>query len=66
MQLAFEEDAEGRVLFMATSLGSRREEVTLFLAHFRREIRNTDIHSCFKQKVSSLGEEARRGLRGST
>ncbi|KAJ4319078.1 hypothetical protein N0V84_006531 [Fusarium piperis] len=51
MQLAFEQDAEGSVLFMATSLGWTKEEVVVFLTHFRREIRNKDIHSYFKQKV---------------
>lgn len=51
MQLALEQDAEGSVLFMATMLGWTKEEITVFLAHFRREIRSKEIHSFFWQRV---------------
>lgn len=51
MQLAFEQDAEGTVMFMATTLGWTREEVAVFLAHFRREIRTKKVHGYFRQRV---------------
>ncbi|KAG5800728.1 hypothetical protein H9Q69_000287 [Fusarium xylarioides] len=51
MQAAFEQDAQGTVLHMATALGWTEEEVTVFISHFRREIRSSKIHSYFRQKV---------------
>lgn len=51
MQLAFEQDAEGTVMFMATTLGWTRKEVAVFLAHFRREIRTKKVHGFFRQRV---------------
>lgn len=51
MQLAFEQDAEGSVLFMVTSLGWTREEAAMFLTHFRREVRNREIHWYFRQRI---------------
>ncbi|KAK0702399.1 S-adenosyl-L-methionine-dependent methyltransferase [Lasiosphaeris hirsuta] len=51
MQLAFEQDVEGTVLFMATTLGWTRNEVSVFLAHFWKEIRSRKIHAFFRQKV---------------
>ncbi|QGI61475.1 hypothetical protein CEK26_005442 [Fusarium fujikuroi] len=51
MQTAFEQDAQGTVLHMATALGWAEEEITVFTSHFRREIRSPKIHSYFRQKV---------------
>ncbi|KAJ3540902.1 hypothetical protein NM208_g3735 [Fusarium decemcellulare] len=51
MQAAFEQDAKGTVLHMATALGWTEQEVTVFVSHFRREIRSNKIHSFFRQKV---------------
>ncbi|CVL06217.1 related to methyltransferase [Fusarium mangiferae] len=51
MQAAFEQDAQGTVLHMDTTLGWTEEEVTVFISHFRREIRSSKIHSYFRQKV---------------
>lgn len=51
MQLAFEQDAEGTVLFMATALGWTRDEVGVFLECFRREIRGGKVHAYFRQRV---------------
>ncbi|KAI1042213.1 hypothetical protein LB505_002957 [Fusarium chuoi] len=51
MQAAFEQDAQGTVLHMATALGWTEEDVTVFISHFRREIRSPKIHSYFRQKV---------------
>ncbi|KAF4498567.1 mRNA 3 -end-processing YTH1 [Fusarium agapanthi] len=50
-QAAFEQDAQGTVLHIATALGWAEEEVTVFISHFRREIRSPKIHSYFRQKV---------------
>ncbi|KAH7310828.1 S-adenosyl-L-methionine-dependent methyltransferase [Stachybotrys elegans] len=46
-----EQDVEGYVLYMATMQGWSKEEVTLYAAHFRRELRNTAIHGYFHMKV---------------
>ena len=51
MQLALEQDAEGTVLFMATTLGWTKEQVHVYLAHYRREIRSKRVHVFFRQKV---------------
>ncbi|KAH6974201.1 S-adenosyl-L-methionine-dependent methyltransferase [Ilyonectria sp. MPI-CAGE-AT-0026] len=50
-QLALEQDAEGTVLYMATLLGWSKEDVTVYLAHFRRESRSKKVHPFFWQKV---------------
>ncbi|KAH7122013.1 S-adenosyl-L-methionine-dependent methyltransferase [Dactylonectria estremocensis] len=51
MQSAFEQDAKGTVLHMATILGWTEDEVTVFVSHFRREMRTGSIHPFFRQKV---------------
>ncbi|KAJ4002759.1 hypothetical protein NW766_012689 [Fusarium irregulare] len=50
-QAAFEEDGKGTVLHFATALGWKEEEVTVFMAQHRREIRSPNIHAYYKQKV---------------
>lgn len=50
-QLTLEQDAEGYVLFLANTLGWSREEVTVYLAKFRREIRSGLYQAYYKQKV---------------
>lgn len=44
-------DVEGYVLYMANLLGWSKEEVTVYSAHFRREIRNPAIHGYYMIKV---------------
>lgn len=44
-------DVEGYVLYPATALGWRSEEVTVYAAHVRREVRNPDIHAYYRQKI---------------
>ena len=56
MQVAFEQDTNGSVLFRSISLRQTGEEVAEFLTHFRREIRRRDIHSYFKAE-SNLGRK---------
>ncbi|RSL49182.1 hypothetical protein CEP54_012556 [Fusarium duplospermum] len=46
-----EQDTEGYVLYMATSEGWSREEVSVYAARLRREMRNSKIHAYFRMKV---------------
>lgn len=48
---AVNSDIEGYVLYMATLLGWTKEEVTVYAAHLRREMRDTSIHSYVGTKV---------------
>ncbi|SPO04389.1 related to TAM domain methyltransferase [Cephalotrichum gorgonifer] len=50
-QYALEADMEGYVIYPATAIGWTPEEVTVYAAHVRREIRNPDIHAYYRQKV---------------
>lgn len=44
LHVALSADIEGYVLYMATLLGWTKEEVTVYAAHLRQEMRNTAIH----------------------
>jgi hypothetical protein len=46
-----ERDAEGLVLFVAGALGWTKEEVLVFLAKFRREVRSGRHHAYYRNKV---------------
>ncbi|TVY74294.1 Secondary metabolism regulator LAE1 [Fusarium oxysporum f. sp. cubense] len=46
-----ETDSEGFILFMAHTLGWTREEILVYIAQFRREIRSGKHHGYFAQKV---------------
>nr|RBQ98608.1 hypothetical protein FVER53263_12300 [Fusarium verticillioides] len=46
-----ETDSEGFILFMAHTLGWTREEILVYVAQFRREIRSGKHHGYFAQKV---------------
>ncbi|KAH6871785.1 S-adenosyl-L-methionine-dependent methyltransferase [Thelonectria olida] len=51
-QAALEQDYEGYVLFMANMvLGWSKEEVTLYCAQLRREIRSGRFHTFYRQRV---------------
>ena len=50
-QLVLESDAEGYILFMANTLGWSREEVQVYIAHLRREIRSNKYCPYSRQKV---------------
>lgn len=45
------EDAEGYVLFLANTLGWLREEVHVFLAHLRTEIKTNKYCPYYKWRV---------------
>ncbi|KAM5353328.1 hypothetical protein ACJZ2D_016769 [Fusarium nematophilum] len=50
-KFGLETDTEGFVLFMAHTLGWSREEIQVYIAHFRRELRSGKHHGYFRQKV---------------
>ncbi|RSL45158.1 hypothetical protein CEP54_014390 [Fusarium duplospermum] len=51
-QLSMEQDFEGLILFMANVLGGwSREEIQVYVAHLRREIRSGKKHGWYWQKV---------------
>ena len=51
-QAALEQDYEGYVLFMANMvLGWTKEEVTVYCAQLRREIRSGKFHPFYRQRV---------------
>ena len=50
-QLTLEQDAEGYMLFLASTLGWSREEIMVYLAMFRKEVRSGKYRPYYKQKV---------------
>lgn len=50
-QFALEQDIEGTVLFMARSVGWTKEEVMVYTAQLRREIRSGKHHPYFRQRI---------------
>lgn len=49
--LALDGDAEGYVLYMASVLGWQNEEIQVYLAHFRREIRGSRLCPYNTQRI---------------
>ncbi|KEZ42012.1 hypothetical protein SAPIO_CDS6407 [Scedosporium apiospermum] len=50
-QLVLEADTEGYILFMANTLGWTREEIQVYIAHLRREVRSGKIHAYYRQNI---------------
>lgn len=50
-RLMMESDVEGYVLFMADVLGWTRDEIQVYLAHLRREVRANKYYVHYRQKV---------------
>ena len=50
-QLGFLQDPEGYMLFIANALGWTRDEITVYLAHLKRELRSPKIHGYYRQKI---------------
>ena len=46
-----ESDAEGYILFLGNILGWTRDEILVYIAHLRREVRSMKYHSYWPQKV---------------
>ncbi|KAH7148980.1 S-adenosyl-L-methionine-dependent methyltransferase [Dactylonectria estremocensis] len=52
VQLTMESDFEGIIVFMTSVLGNwTKEEVQVYIAHLRREIRDKEKHAWFWQKI---------------
>ena len=45
MRAVLENDTEGAITFMATQLGWTKEEVFVYAAHLRKELRTNKVHS---------------------
>lgn len=56
-QMALESDAEGYVLFLADVLGWTKEEVQVYIAYYRREVRSNKYCPYYRQKF--FGGESR-------
>lgn len=50
-QVALESDIEGYILFMASTVGWSRDEIQVYISHFRREIRSGKFCPYFTQRV---------------
>jgi hypothetical protein len=50
-QMVLDQDAEGYILFIANTLGWTREEILVYLAMLRREIRSAKHHAYYLQRV---------------
>ncbi|KAF4974220.1 hypothetical protein FZEAL_8858 [Fusarium zealandicum] len=50
-QLAVEQDTEGSMMYVAHLSGWSKEEVTVYIAHLRREFRSKDIHGYYRQRA---------------
>lgn len=50
-QLALSADLEGFLLYTLSEAGWRKEEITVYAAQLRRELKSPNIRSYFKQKV---------------
>ncbi|KAM0549227.1 hypothetical protein ACHAPJ_009537 [Fusarium lateritium] len=50
-QFGLETDTEGFVLFMAHTLGWTKDEIQVYIAHLRREMRAGRSHAYYRQKV---------------
>ncbi|KAI1011827.1 hypothetical protein LB503_004551 [Fusarium chuoi] len=50
-QAAILQDVEGTLMFIANLLGWSKEEIHVFAARYRREIRSTKVHGYFRGKV---------------
>lgn len=51
MQFMLETDTEGTVLFMAHTLGWSKEEIHVYIAHLRKEMRTGKSNAYHRQKV---------------
>ncbi|PKS05134.1 hypothetical protein jhhlp_008501 [Lomentospora prolificans] len=50
-EMVMEADTEGYIIFIANVLGWSREEIQVYLAHLRREVRSGKVHGYYKQRV---------------
>lgn len=50
-RLGMFKDPEGYMLFLASALGWKKEEIGVYLAHLRKELTDKSIHGYFRQKI---------------
>ena len=50
-QFAVERDTEGTMMYVATLAGWSKQEVQVYIAQLRRELRSKDIHGYYRQKI---------------
>ncbi len=50
-QVALESDIEGYILFMASTVGWTKEEIQVYISHFRRAIASGKFCPYFLQRV---------------
>lgn len=48
---AFEKDIEGWIIYMADTLGWKKEAIHIYSAQIRQELRNPSTHGYFRQKI---------------
>ncbi|KAK4442061.1 S-adenosyl-L-methionine-dependent methyltransferase [Podospora aff. communis PSN243] len=50
-RIGFLQDPEGYLVFLAHTMGWKREQTLVFLSHLRRELRSSKVHAFYRQKV---------------
>ncbi len=50
-ELVIEQDTEGYILFIASTIGWTRDEILVYIAKLRREVKSGKHHGYYKQKV---------------
>ena len=50
-QAAIDQDTEGYISFLANVMGWSRPQITVFAAHFKKEIKNNAIHSYYASRL---------------
>ncbi|GAB1317063.1 Methyltransferase [Madurella fahalii] len=45
------QDPEGYMLFLANALGWKRDEIRVYLAHLRKELKDPKVHGYYRQKI---------------
>lgn len=50
-QIVLESDTEGYILFIANTVGWSREEIQVYIAHLRREVRYGRHYPYYRAKV---------------
>lgn len=51
VRVAMSTDVEGYIMYPATAMGWSPEEVSVYAAHVRRDMRSPDLHGYYHQKV---------------
>ena len=49
-QLVMERDAEGLMMYMASAVGWSREQIMVYVAKLKQELRSGKHHSYYRQK----------------